>query len=155
MISSGSSIPKIKQTVSVSHDYYDAEMRVFNDINAERAKAGLGALIWDEALYAGTKVRVNEFYDWACGKHNAGPHNRPNGDKSYTAMWEYDNGTLKPFKYYGENCIGTSDYGEFASEWMDSDSHRPQILSEKYTRTAIAIIYCSDGLYYATQFFVG
>ena len=155
LISSGSSIPKIKQTVSVSHDYYDAEMRVFNDINAERAKAGLGALIWDEALYAGTKVRVNEFYDWACGKHNAGPHNRPNGDKSYTAMWEYDNGTLKPFKYYGENCIGTSDYGEFASEWMDSDSHRPQILSEKYTRTAIAIIYCSDGLYYATQFFVG
>lgn len=155
LISSGESIPKIKQTVSVSHDYYDAEMRVFNDINAERAKAGLGALIWDEALYAGTKVRVNEFYDWACGKHNAGPHNRPNGDKSYTAMWEYDNGTLKPFKYYGKNCIGTSDYGEFASEWMDSDSHRPQILSEKYTRTAIAIIYCSDGLYYATQFFVG
>lgn len=155
LISSGSSIPKIKQTISTSHDYYDAEMRVFNDINAERAKAGLNALIWDEALYAGTKVRVNEFYDWACGKHNAGPHNRPNGDKSYTAMWEYDNGTLKPFTYYGENCIGTSDYGEFASEWMDSDSHRPQILSEKYTRTAIAIIYCSDGLYYATQFFVG
>ena len=80
---------------------------------------------------------------------------RPNGDKSYTAMWEYNNGTLKPFMYYGEKCIGTSDYGEFASEWMDSDSHRPQILSEKYTRTAIAIIYCSDGLYYATQFFVG
>ena len=67
LISSGSSIPKIKQTVSVSHDYYDAEMQVFNDINAERAKAGLSALVWDEALYAGTKVRVNEYYDWACG----------------------------------------------------------------------------------------
>ncbi len=155
LISSGSSIPKIKQTVSVSHDYYDAEMQVFNDINAERAKAGLNALVWDEALYAGTKVRVNEFYDWACGKHNAGPHNRPNGDEPYTAMWEYDNGTLKPFRFYGENCIGLSDYSKFASEWMDSDSHRPQILNEKYTRTAIAIIYCSDGLYYATQFFVG
>ena len=154
-ISSGSSIPKIKQTYTATHDYYDAEMQVFNDINAERAKAGLSALIWDEALYAGTKVRVNEFYDWACGKHNAGPHNRPNGDEPYTAMWEYDNGTLKPFRSYGENCIGMSDYSKFASEWMDSDSHRPQILSGKYTRTAIAIIYCSDGLYYATQFFVG
>ena len=43
LISSGESIPKIKQTVSTSHDYYDIEMKIFNEIKAE--------LKWKEVCY--------------------------------------------------------------------------------------------------------
>ena len=86
LISSGSSIPKIKQTVSVSHDYYDAEMKAFNEINAERTKNGLSPLTWNEGLYAGAKIRAQEHYEFIDLGIGAGPHKRKNGDDLVVLM---------------------------------------------------------------------
>ena len=44
MLSCGWTIPRIQQIDPAKHSYYDMEMRILNEINAERAKAGLNAL---------------------------------------------------------------------------------------------------------------
>ncbi len=154
LISSGSSIPKIKQTVSVSHDYYDAEIRAFNEINAERTKAGLTTLTWNEELYAGAKIRAQEHYEFIDLGIGAGPHKRKNGDDFYTAVTETSNYSFGSFCVWGENCGGNSNYGDFVNGWMDSSAHKSNILYNGYSQMAVAIIF-ADGTYHASCIFVG
>lgn len=154
LISSGSSIPKIKQTVSVSHDYYDAEMKAFNEINAERTKNGLSPLTWNEELYAGAKIRAQEHYEFIDLGIGAGPHKRKNGDDFYTAVTETSNYSFSSFCVWGENCGGNSNSGDFVNSWMDSSAHKSNILYNGYSQMAVAIIF-GDTTYHASCIFVG
>lgn len=137
LISSGSSIPKIKQTVSVSHDYYDIEMEIFRLINEERAKNGVAQLVWDEELYAGTKIRAQE----VATNYS---HTRPNGEKYYTAL-------SGMYSYVGENflravinCVSTDPAGMMMEAWINSDGHHRNMLDSGYGHAAIAIIKYND-----------
>ena len=154
LISSGSSIPKIKQTVSVSHDYYDAEMKAINEINAERTKNGLSPLTWNEGLYAGAKIRAYEHYEFIDLGIGAGPHKRKNGDDFYTAVTETSNYSFSSFCVWGENCGGNSNSGDFVNSWMDSSAHKSNILYNGYSQMAVAIIF-GDTTYHASCIFVG
>ena len=154
LISSGSSIPKIKQTVSVSHDYYDAEMKAFNEINAERTKNGLSPLTWNEGLYAGAKIRAYEHYEFIDLGIGAGPHKRKNGDDFYTAVTETSDYSFGSFCVWGENCGGNSNSGDFVNGWMNSSAHKSNMLYNGYSQMAVAII--SEGsISYASCIFVG
>ena len=137
LISSGSSIPKIKQTVPVSHDYYDIEMEIFRLINEERAKNGVSPLSWDENLYAGTKVRATE----VATNYS---HIRPDGTKYYTAL----DGM---YTYVGENflravinCVSTDPAGIMTNAWIESEAHHKNMLDSGYGHAAIAIIKYND-----------
>ena len=154
LISSGSSIPKIKQTVSVSHDYYDAEMKAFNEINAERTKNGLSPLTWNEGLYAGAKIRAYEHYEFIDLGIGAGPHKRKNGDDFYTAVTETSDYSFGSFCVWGENCGGNSNSGDFVNGWMNSSAHKANMLYNGYSQMAVAIIFARS-TYYASCIFVG
>ena len=154
LISSGSSIPKIKQTVSVSHDYYDAEMKAFNEINAERTKSGLSPLTWNEELYAGAKIRAYEHYEFIDLGIGAGPHKRKNGDDFYTAVTETSDYSFGSFCVWGENCGGNSNSGDFVNGWMNSSAHKANMLYNGYSQMAVAIIFARS-TYYASCIFVG
>ena len=154
LISGGSSIPKIKQTVSVSHDYYDAEMKAFNEINAERTKNGLSPLTWNEGLYAGAKIRAQEHYEFIDLGIGAGPHKRKNGDDFYTAVTETSNYSFSSFCVWGENCGGNSNSGDFVNGWMNSSAHKANMLYNEYSQMAVAIIFARS-TYYASCIFVG
>ena len=154
LISSGSSIPKIKQTVSVSHDYYDAEMKAFNEINAERTKNGLSPLTWNEGLYAGAKIRAQEHYEFIDLGIGAGPHKRKNGDDFYTAVTETSNYSFSSFCVWGENCGGNSNSGYFVNGWMNSSAHKANMLDGEYSQMAVAIIFAGS-IYHASCIFVG
>ena len=154
LISSGSSIPKIKQTVSVSHDYYDAEMKAFNEINAERTKNGLSPLTWNEGLYAGAKIRAQEHYEFIDLGIGAGPHKRKNGDDFYTAVTETSNYSFSSFCVWGENCGGNSNSGDFVNGWMNSSAHKSNMLYNGYSQMAVAIIF-AESTYHASCIFVG
>ena len=154
LISSGSSIPKIKQTVSVSHDYYDAEMKAFNEINAERTKNGLSPLTWNEGLYAGAKIRAYEHYEFIDLGIGAGPHKRKNGDDFYTAVTETSNYSFSSFCVWGENCGGNSNSGDFVNGWMNSSAHKSNMLYNGYSQMAVAIIF-AESTYHASCIFVG
>ena len=155
LISSGSSVPKIKQTVSATHDYYDIEMQIFSEINAERTKAGLSALVWDEGLYAGTKVRAKEYYEYSEFGTGFGAHNRPDGRNFFTAITENSSYTDTTFDCYGENCAAGLYYEYLVSDWMGSNrGHRDNILRQDFKKAAIAV-YFYNNIYYATNTFVG
>ena len=154
LISSGSSIPKIKQTVSVSHDYYDAEMKAFNEINAERTKNGLSPLTWNEGLYAGAKIRAQEHYEFIDLGIGTGPHKRKNGDDFYTAVTETSNYSFSSFCVWGENCGGNSNSGDFVNGWMNSSAHKSNMLYNGYSQMAVAIIFAGS-IYHASCIFVG
>lgn len=154
LISSGSSIPKIKQTVSVSHDYYDAEMKAFNEINAERIKNGLSPLTWNEGLYAGAKIRAYEHYEFIDLGIGAGPHKRKNGDDFYTAVTETSDYSFGSFCVWGENCGGNSNSGDFVNGWMNSSAHKANVLDGEYSQMAVAIIFAGS-IYHASCIFVG
>lgn len=154
LISSGSSIPKIKQTVSVSHDYYDAEMKAFNEINAERTKNGLSPLTWNEGLYAGAKIRAYEHYEFIDLGIGAGPHKRKNGDDFYTAVTETSDYSFGSFCVWGENCGGNSNSGDFVNGWMNSSAHKSNMLYNGYSQMAVAIIF-AESTYHASCIFVG
>lgn len=154
LISSGSSIPKIKQTVSVSHDYYDAEMKAFNEINAERTKNGLSPLTWNEGLYAGAKIRAQEHYEFIDLGIGAGPHKRKNGDDFYTAVTETSNYSFSSFCVWGENCAGSSGLEDFVNIWVNSSAHKANMLDSEYSQMAVAIIFAGS-TYHASCIFVG
>ena len=154
LISSGASIPKIKQTVSVSHDYYDAEMKAFNEINAERTKNGLSPLTWNEGLYAGAKIRAYEHYEFIDLGIGAGPHKRKNGDDFYTAVTETSDYSFGSFCVWGENCAGSSGLDDFVNIWVNSSAHKANMLDGEYSQMAVAIIF-ADGIYHASCIFVG
>ena len=154
LISSGSSIPKIKQTVSVSHDYYDAEMKAFNEINAERIKNGLSPLTWNEGLYAGAKIRAYEHYEFIDLGIGAGPHKRKNGDDFYTAVTETSNYSFSSFCVWGENCAGSSGLEDFVNIWVNSSAHKANVLDGEYSQMAVAIIFAGS-IYHASCIFVG
>ena len=154
LISSGSSIPKIKQTVSVSHDYYDAEMKAFNEINAERIKNGLSPLTWNEELYAGAKIRAYEHYEFIDLGIGAGPHKRKNGDDFYTAVTETSDYSFGSFCVWGENCAGSSGLEDFVNIWVESSAHKANMLYNGYSQMAVAIIF-AESTYHASCIFVG
>ena len=154
LISSGSSIPKIKQTYTATHDYYDAEMKAFNEINAERTKNGLSPLTWNEGLYAGAKIRAYEHYEFIDLGIGAGPHKRKNGDDFYTAVTETSDYSFGSFCVWGENCGGNSNSGYFVNGWMNSSAHKANMLYNGYSQMAVAIIFARS-THYASCIFVG
>ena len=137
LISSGESVPKIKQTYTATHDYYDIEIEIFRLINEERAKNGVAQLVWDEELYAGTKIRAQEVaINYS--------HTRPNGEKYYTAL-------SGMYSYVGENflraiinCVSTDPAGIMMEAWINSDGHHRNMLDSRYGHAAIAIIKYND-----------
>ena len=154
LISSGASIPKIKQTVSVSHDYYDIEMKIFNEINAERTRAGLNALIWDEGLYAGAKIRSKEYYEYRMLGIGTGPHTRADGSLFITAITENSSYSEGSFDGWAENCAGDRNGNTFVSDWMESSGHKENILRQNMKYIAIGVCY-EDNMYFASTIFVG
>ena len=154
LISSGSSIPKIKQTVSTSHDYYDIEMKIFNEINAERTRAGLNALIWDEGLYAGAKIRSKEYYEYRMLGIGTGPHTRADGSLFITAITENSSYSEGSFDGWAENCAGDRNGNTFVSDWMESSGHKENILRQNMKYIAIGVCY-EDNMYFASTIFVG
>lgn len=157
LISKGSAIAK-KPVFTAAHDYYDIETGIFNLINEERAKAGIAPLTWDEKLYPGTKIRAKEYAEYKADAIGTGPHTRPDGSDFYTAITKNSDYAFDDFSIWGENCAGRShvDGGKgFFESWMNSDGHRYNILNPEYTKAAIAVYKHTDGMYYATNIFVG
>lgn len=155
LISSGSSIPKIKQTYTAIHDYYDIEMEIFRLINEERAKNGVAQLVWDEELYAGTKIRAQEYpQTWS--------HTRPNGEKFVTAITENSNYTTMDFECWGENLNSSNGYTEametakyLFTKWYDSPGHRANMLDSGFTHTAISVVNIGPAYFSVANIFIG
>lgn len=113
-------------------------LRAYNLINDEREKAGLKALAWDSNLESTADVRAME-----CAQEFS--HTRPNGSPWYTVNSDIMGGENLAFGY--ENAR------DVVRGWMDSISHRENILYPSFDTIAISIYVDDDGVWYWSQEF--
>lgn len=110
-------------------------------VNQERAKVGLPALTLDTTASKAAQVRAKEI-------RTSFSHTRPNGSSCFTALKEAG----VSYRTAGENiAAGQQTPEEVVAAWMNSEGHRKNILSSRYT--AIGVGYLKGG--YWTQFFIG
>ena len=118
---------------------------VLDLVNVERAKYGLAAFTWGDTCANGAQIRANEsmvLYD----------HKRPDGS-SWDTVCKPTNGGLA-----GENLAAGNTAVSPATvvqTWMNSDSHRANILSDKFTKMAVGFVFDAGSQYktYWSQFF--
>ena len=131
-----------KKTDNIVLQNRDKALEIFENVNYERVRFGSKPLKWDEKLYKPSVIRSEEYVRWWIDGYGAGPHQRPNGDECFTAIYENTDYKQGDFRAEGENCAGagTENSGEFMvlHLWMQSEKgHRENLLDSIYTRMAV------------------
>ncbi len=124
----------------INSNYAEQVLRL---VNIERAKKNLQPLILAEDLSRCAMIRANETVRYFS-------HNRPDGSNFNTVT---EKGT---YKKIGENINGGAKSAEqVVSAWMNSPSHRKNILYPNYNEMGIACVYeaKSKYQYYWVQWF--
>lgn len=120
---------------------YAAE--VLSLVNAERAKAGVGALTINMSAEQAANVRAQEI-------QQSFSHTRPNGSSFGTALTEAGIN----FRSSGENiAYGQNSAQEVMQGWMNSAGHRANILNQNFTSIGIGHTETGNGVDYWTQLF--
>lgn len=109
--------------------------------NIEREKAGLSILSYNTSLEAGAQIRAAEIIENFS-------HTRPDGSRFFTAF-----GNLQ-YKNIGENLgSGFRTPEAVVNAWMNSASHKANILKPEYQEISVAITKDADGKYRWVQIF--
>lgn len=109
--------------------------------NIEREKAGLSILSYNTSLEAGAQIRAAEIIENFS-------HTRPDGSRFFTAF-----GNLQ-YKNIGENLgSGFRTPEAVVNAWMNSTSHKANILKPEYQEISVAITKDADGRYRWVQIF--
>lgn len=131
---------------SLSSDEYN----IYNLVNRERSKKGLGELDWDDSL-----AQMARSYSRKMAKESFFSHYDRNGN---TVVERANDADISGWSKIGENLFFCEGYDSFASlavrGWMSSSTHRQNILDRNYTATGIGIAESRDGSIYITQVFV-
>lgn len=121
-------------------------MRVFELTNQERVKAGLPEFVFNDEIFEACKVRAEELVSWIDPNHT-----RPDGRPYYTALIEAGVSCWA----FGENtAMGQSSPETVVQSWMNSPSHKANILDKDYTDFAVGC-YLNNGRAYWVQLFAG
>ncbi len=111
-------------------------LEAYNQVNEERAEAGLDNLKWDQNLESVSSVRAEE-----CATKFS--HTRPDGRQWYTVNSKIQG---------GENlAFGFDTAGDAVEAWMNSPTHRDNILYDEFEKVAISIYQDDDGTNYWAQ----
>ena len=104
--------------------------------NSSRTAAGLGTLSTNGQLESAARAKANDMF---ANQYFA--HNSPQGK----TPWDFINGAGYSYVYAGENlAIGYSDSTELHNAWMNSPSHRENIMNPNYREIGVASV---DGVY--------
>ena len=120
------------------------QLEVLRLVNKERAKVGASPLRFAKDLAASAYVRAVEL-------PTKFSHTRPNGTKCFTAMPQRGH-------ILGENLAGgQTSPKQVVQAWMDSKTHRDNILNPKYTDLGVVYYYQANSKYkhYWVQHFRG
>jgi uncharacterized protein YkwD len=146
------SLPRISRgDSSVRKDgNFSLERQTFNLLNVERASRGLEALVWDDRVAEVARLHSRSMASEKYFSHrgNDGSMVDDRADRLGMSKWSA----------IGENIAflrGYDDPASFAVEtWMNSSSHRKNLLGNRWSRSAVGVAVAADGAYYFTQVFV-
>ncbi len=135
---------------AVDKNYQIDEQRIFDLVNRERRRRNLREMFWSDEL---SETARN--YSRRMAKGNFFSHFDDNG-KSVVDRVRGDN--IKGWSQIGENlfyCQGIDDFDAFSVKgWMNSPTHRQNILNRDWTDSGIGIAQSKDGKIYVTQIFM-
>ena len=119
-------------------DSQAAAKAAFDIVNAKRQEAGLSALTWNSGLEQASSVRAVE-------ASQSFSHTRPDGSDWWTV-----NSNLM----YGENLAkGYASADSAVTAWMNSPTHKANIMDAEFTSGAIAIHVNINGQWFWAQEF--
>ena len=100
--------------------------------NTQRAQNGLGALSTNQALTNAATAKANDMFAKGYFAHNS-----PDGK----TPWDFIHEAGYNYVYAGENlAIGYADASELMSAWMNSSSHRDNIVSPNFQDIGVAVV---------------
>ena len=128
----------------------EVEQAIFQRVNQERSKAGLPTLSYNNTMEHYARLKSKDM-----GDRNYFDHANPEG-KLITEQMKADGVT---YNAWGENIAyisGMSSNAQLATQfmdnWMNSEGHRANILSSKFSSIGVGV-YKIGNTYYATQEF--
>ncbi len=142
-------VETLSDIVEVKGEYHrEWAKQVLDYVNAERAKAGLTALTWSEALESGTDIRAAEIVKlWS--------HDRPNGQKFSTVGTNARCENIAMFEITGDNSYPSSPE-KVVNAWMNSAGHRKNILTAEWTGMSVSLFIIKKsnyvGMYWVQHF---
>lgn len=114
-------------------------------VNEERAKEGLTPLSIDPKVQAAAQIRAEE-----C--EHSFSHTRPDGTNFSTSLSQQG----VTYKRSGENIAwGQQSPEEVVSAWMNSSSHRTNIMNSRFTKIGVGYHQNVNGVNYWSQLFIG
>lgn len=123
------------------------EQEVFEKVNEERAKVGLKPLAFCKVLADCARAHSNDMHDRGFFAHinpdGWAPSQRAREGRAGSYTFEQ----IVPDLYYGiaENiAMGCADASQVINLWMNSPSHKANILSTEYTHIGVGV--CSSNL---------
>ena len=104
--------------------------------NASRAESGLSALTTNSQLESAAQAKAADMFE-----NQYFAHNSPQGK----TPWDFIKSANYSYVYAGENlAIGYGDSAELHNDWMNSPTHRENIMNPNYREIGIASV---DGVY--------
>lgn len=118
---------------------------VLNLVNAERAANGLPALAWGNTCESAAQIRAEE----SIVKYD---HTRPDGKSWETACPSKKGGVAGENLAAGNTAVSPE---TVVQTWMNSETHRNNILSDKFTHMAVGFVFDPASPYktYWSEFF--
>ena len=128
----------LAESLSGNADSQAAAKAAFDIVNTRRQEAGLSTLTWNSGLEQASAVRAVE-------ASQSFSHTRPDGSDWWTV-----NSNLM----YGENLAkGYASADSAVTAWLNSPTHKANIMDAEFTSGAIAIHIGSNGQWFWAQEF--
>ena len=130
-------------------DYYEGTANeniwdILRIVNKEREDRNLSPLTLAQGLMDGSSIRAKESEEYFS-------HTRPDGTSCFTAL-------KKSYSYTGENLAAGNDTPQKTmNQWMNSEGHRANILTDGFKKLGVGYYYDSNSYYkyYWVQMFAG
>lgn len=135
---------------SVVVNIASVEHIAFDMINQKRAENGLRPLTWSDALAKVARQHSQNMAEFKFFSHR-GVDNKMVSDRA-------DNAHLGKWRAIGENIAFNRGYqdpvGKAVELWLDSPSHRHNLMDDTWKESAVGVAVAPDGSYYFTQVFL-
>jgi len=135
---------------SVIVNIASVERVVFEMVNQKRAENGLAPLSWNNDLEAIARGHSQKMADFTFFSHR-GLDNKMVSDRA-------DDAKLGRWRAIGENIAFNRGYHDPIAKavdlWLNSPSHRQNMMNSEWKDSAIGVAVAEDGSYYFTQVFL-
>lgn len=127
-----------------------AERTAFAMLNQKRAENGLKPLVWSDELATIARLHSQNMADFKFFSHR-GMDNKLVSDRA-------DAIGVSKWRAIGENIAYNRGYqdpiGKAVQLWLESPSHRHNLLDGGWRESAVGVAVAADGSYYFTQVFL-